>query len=134
MLYTTAFYFKMWTPTNHTRLLQAEPGQLPNMPCLYLNTTELGEPQEQRLTAYHLSSFSCYIKTLFQLRQLSEIFSHLPESLQKICQIVSDMEQLVPDPQAREDCSLPSLEDVELCVYVKCLLQHLDQRLSNARF
>lgn len=130
----TVYYSAMWTTTNHLRLRQNAPELFSDRPCLNLNSTELGEPEEQSLSAYHLSFFRCYILKVSQLSQMSDLTTALPLQLKKISHHINSMEVLIDDSSASQDCSLPAFEDMDLFLYVKCLLQRLDQRLSNVKF
>lgn len=115
--------------TNQDRLLQDEPGLVPNISCLSLNTTELVGPEQQPLTHHHLSSFRCY------MMKMLERTPELSQQLKITSQYIKSVELLTSGQTASRDCSLPSFDqDADFYAFVKCLLELLDQRLSKATF
>ncbi|KAL7391242.1 hypothetical protein ABVT39_021338 [Epinephelus coioides] len=103
----------------------AEPGVLPvSTSCHSLNTLELGGSEP--LTAKHLSLFRCY------MMKMSNLTTDVSHELVTASQYSQDVERLTSNSTDNRDCKLPAFEqEMDSFVYVKCLLEHLQQRLSS---
>eukprot|EP00064_Thunnus_orientalis_P015550 superscaffoldBa00002897_g15604 len=73
-----------------------------------------------------LSSFCC------KMIELSKLIPKLEEDLLTISQLSLEVEKSFGGPTPSQDCSLPHFEQqMEIDLYLKCLLQSLDQQLSE---
>ncbi|KAF3695756.1 hypothetical protein EXN66_Car011432 [Channa argus] len=96
--------------------------------CTELNNVELGGPEEQPTTMLQLSYFKCY------MLELSKPSNELTVWLQNISQFISSMESLMGST-VRVDCKGPDFENgIERFVYIDCLLNRLDMRISKIQF
>jgi len=110
------------------RLLQTDPGVLPDIPCASLNVKEQFGAEQHPLTVHHLSTFRCY------MRALSERIPELSEHLNTSSQYLQDVEQQQGNRTVPVTCKLPTFEqNLYDYVYAKCLLQLVDERLSNSK-
>ncbi len=119
----------MYTLTDQVRFLQSTSRKIPDSSCLSLNTMELVGPEQRSLTAHSLSSFRCY------MLKVSELTPELTSHLQSASQYSLSVERLMKGQTTKRDCRLPTLEQhIEIYTFVGCLLQLLDQILSQAEF
>lgn len=116
----------MWKPTDQIRLLQNESRLLSNT-CE--NITELVEQEQQPLTADHLC---CYRHYMLEMSKLTtEVSGHLLNA----SQYTQNMERVMGGSTKCQNCSIPNFEaEMQAYMHVRCVLERLDQRYSNAKF
>lgn len=128
----TVFIFQNWpvAKSESAQYLQKDaPGVPPNISCFSVNITEQVGPEQQPLTAHHLSCFRCH------MLNISKLTPELSSNLITISQYSRDMERLMNRRIVHLRCHLPTFEhDVDKYEYLRSLLQLLDQRLNKTTF
>ncbi|KAE8292198.1 hypothetical protein D5F01_LYC09564 [Larimichthys crocea] len=111
--------------------LQNREGLLPNISCVSLNYTELVNLEQLPFSAHNLSFFRCQMLKMSSQDGTPE----LSPWLLQLCQYAQDLEQRLINQTTNRDCNIPQFEqNMDSFIYVRCLLQLLDQKLSSAKF
>lgn len=110
---------------------QNREGLLPNISCVSLNYTELVNLEQLPFSAHNLSFFRCQMLKMSSQDGTPE----LSPWLLQLCQYAQDLEQRLINQTTNRDCNIPQFEqNMDSFIYVRCLLQLLDQKLSSAKF